>query len=411
MTLIPEERETPEGLTQPDNELARAWRKIGAALLIERYQFAAEYVAGKAVLDIPSGVGWGTSMLVQATRRLGIDLDLASCQYGLRRWGIASACASMTALPLASETVDVVSCFEGLEHLTRQQGIQFVAEAQRVLRPDGMLIGSVPVLLPGSRHTGNPYHLYEYPVADLERLLSRYFAVVQCTLALGGSGVIAYFVAKERNISLPPDLPAANRNIALSVLESMDQAEQIMTRYSHSHRLVFITERSELLTESLCMAAERANADLVNCLKIADPWLSELTTRLRRETTGELLAVDARGELVPLADFASSYALSTTGQTASAPAGGLDRAGAQSLFRFLQDARRPPFRSAALERELRQKHLERICCAAIFYRDRPLARRAAWRLLTLDVRNRWYAKLLLSSVGVWPQSGCEGASP
>ncbi len=43
--------------------------------LYDRYKFCNNFINGKSVLDIPCGVGWGTSLLKKAKSIIGIDIS------------------------------------------------------------------------------------------------------------------------------------------------------------------------------------------------------------------------------------------------------------------------------------------------------------------------------------------------
>ena len=82
----------------------------------------------------------------------------------------------MAALPFAGERFDVVLCLEGIEHVCRSEACHFLSEARRVLRPGGLLVLTAPCLRDG-KHSGNPYHLYEFAVGELEKLVERWFDI------------------------------------------------------------------------------------------------------------------------------------------------------------------------------------------------------------------------------------------
>ncbi len=63
----------------------------------------------------------------------------------MRSRGIDASVSDISEMPHASNSMDVVFCSEVLEHLTPSIRERGLAEIHRILRDDGLLIGSVPV--------------------------------------------------------------------------------------------------------------------------------------------------------------------------------------------------------------------------------------------------------------------------
>ena len=165
--------------------------------LRERYAFCLPFVQGKKVLDVPCGTGWGTSMLTGAASLAGVDADPEAVRYAASRFsGIDFRIGCMEALPLESNCFDVVVCLEGLEHLYLSAAKLFLAEARRVLRGDGTIIVTVPLLKDGRRHSGNPYHFYEYTQTGLGSLLEQHFETVSLEIIEGVEGSEVRYVGQ-----------------------------------------------------------------------------------------------------------------------------------------------------------------------------------------------------------------------
>lgn len=111
------------------------------AMLAARYQLAAALCTGRDVLEVACGPGIGLGLLARRARRVvGGDYDaqlvaLAKAHYGRR---VPVIRFDARALPVRSESFDVVILFEALYYLERPEA--FVQEARRVLRPQGMLV-------------------------------------------------------------------------------------------------------------------------------------------------------------------------------------------------------------------------------------------------------------------------------
>jgi 2-polyprenyl-3-methyl-5-hydroxy-6-metoxy-1,4-benzoquinol methylase len=143
-----------------------------------RYEWASKYCEGKRVLDVPCGMGWGSSLIEGAASLVGADLDEAAVREAATRYKHVGRflCADMSRLPFGTATFDVVTCLEGIEHVPEAAARPFIAEAARVLTRGGLLLLSSPHATAGG-HSGNPYHLREYTLNELSALLAPRFHV------------------------------------------------------------------------------------------------------------------------------------------------------------------------------------------------------------------------------------------
>jgi ubiquinone/menaquinone biosynthesis C-methylase UbiE len=160
--------------------------------LIERYRRCNELVAGKTLLDIPCGTGWGTSLLRGYRFAWGIDIaedaiEFAKSRYE-RKGKLEFRVGRMEQIALADDAVEVLLCLEGFEHVTREAGSAFVTEAKRVLKRDGALVLTCPVLDERGKDSGNPHHLYEYPEHELIQTLNDNFRIERLERFQGPDG-------------------------------------------------------------------------------------------------------------------------------------------------------------------------------------------------------------------------------
>jgi len=143
-----------------------------------RYAFARRFVAGKRVLDVACGEGYGSALLAQVAAAVtGIDIDAAAVAHARESYAALSNLrfdeGSAAALPLADASVDVVVSFETIEHLPRADQPRMLAEIARVLTVEGVLVLSTPnpVEYSTARDFHNPFHQHEPHRAELEALL------------------------------------------------------------------------------------------------------------------------------------------------------------------------------------------------------------------------------------------------
>ena len=147
-----------------------------------RYAFARRFAAGRRVLDAACGEGYGTALLgAVAAGATGVDIDAAAIARARATYGdrnhVSFATGSVTALPFAAASFDVVVSFETIEHLDAREQPPMLAEFRRVLAPGGLLVLSSPNKRRYSdeRSHRNPFHRHELYRDDLARLLEPEF--------------------------------------------------------------------------------------------------------------------------------------------------------------------------------------------------------------------------------------------
>jgi 2-polyprenyl-3-methyl-5-hydroxy-6-metoxy-1,4-benzoquinol methylase len=151
-----------------------------------RYDFAANFVSGKHVVDCACGNGVGTHFFIQRGPSVihGFDLDEGAIQYASRQLNennVFFEKISALPLPLPDGSIDVFICLETLEHI--EDDNEFISEISRVLKPEGLLILSTPNRLitnPGLGFTEKPwnhFHVREYSPLELQAVLEKNFEI------------------------------------------------------------------------------------------------------------------------------------------------------------------------------------------------------------------------------------------
>lgn len=148
-----------------------------------RYHFARRWAAGRRVLDVACGEGYGTALLArEAAHVTGVDVAEAAIAHARAAYGgLANAeflQGSCERLPLGDASVDLAVSFETLEHIEAQEA--FVGELARVLRPGGVLLLSCPNRLEYSDKRGfaNEFHVRELYRDELARLVAARFPAI-----------------------------------------------------------------------------------------------------------------------------------------------------------------------------------------------------------------------------------------
>lgn len=149
---------------------------------LERYRFAAHYAAGKRVLDIACGVGYGSHILAEAGAAAvqGVDIMPSNVAYAADRYSagnLSFETGDLTAFT-AREPFDLVTSFETIEHVPDYEtALDHLAGA---LRPGGTLLISSPnrpITSPLARTLAqrpeNPFHCREFTPEELSEALER----------------------------------------------------------------------------------------------------------------------------------------------------------------------------------------------------------------------------------------------
>ncbi|MFV1960321.1 MAG: bifunctional 2-polyprenyl-6-hydroxyphenol methylase/3-demethylubiquinol 3-O-methyltransferase UbiG [Acidimicrobiia bacterium] len=99
--------------------------------------------SGSQVLDLGSGGGFLAAILSDdGYDVIGIDPSMASIREAKSHVQANFAVAVGESLPFSDNSIDAVTCSEVLEHVDDVGAV--VAEISRVLRPDGLLVFSMP---------------------------------------------------------------------------------------------------------------------------------------------------------------------------------------------------------------------------------------------------------------------------
>jgi 2-polyprenyl-3-methyl-5-hydroxy-6-metoxy-1,4-benzoquinol methylase len=182
--------------------------KVGTGRIASRQRIAhfVEWVGnGKDLLDLGCRDGELTSHYLDGNRVTGCDIDRNALEIAKKR-GIDTHYADLNEdLPFPDKSFDAVVTGEVLEHVMFPP--MTVKEIARVLRPDGMLVGSVPngyrlkarsKFLFGGEVDTNPFHehLHTFAWWTLRQMLEQHFENVFIT-AVGGRIVGPWKVGKR----------------------------------------------------------------------------------------------------------------------------------------------------------------------------------------------------------------------
>ena len=209
-----------------------------------RYLFAAQLAAGRDVLDVASGEGYGSALLADTARSvLGVDVDESAVEHSRRNYSSPNLEFRVQDARELSELKEgsfgAVVAFEVIEHLAEQE--QVLAGIARVLVPDGILILSTPdrTTYSAGGESGNPFHVHELSGDELLALLRAHFSNVAtwAQRTVSGSAMIE-LGEREREGAAAAGLPAF-------VLERVDSEWRLADGISPMY-VVAVASRAEL---------------------------------------------------------------------------------------------------------------------------------------------------------------------
>ena len=183
--------QSPEDLSELPKELDSHAERLHSdrsakALVIQkhiaRYVFASQFVKDKTVIDVASGIGYGTHYLSKsgATLVIGADISfdtIARAKKRYRRGGLHFVAADATRMPFEDCACDVLVSFETIEHIEQYE--TYLSECTRVLKNDGLFVCSTPNKRV-SRFYKPDFHVKEFYPEEFFELVNKYFSEVSC---------------------------------------------------------------------------------------------------------------------------------------------------------------------------------------------------------------------------------------
>ena len=150
------------------------------------YAFTRRFVAGKRVLEIGFGDGYGSNDLADVAADVtGIDMapgNIPRAQAKYPRPNLQFLHMEGTHLRFPDRSFDVVGSFQVIEHIPEAQLGDHLTEVRRVLIPEGIYCLST-LNLEHNIKPGRPYqkmcmHEKEFTGSELHALLTRFFPQV-----------------------------------------------------------------------------------------------------------------------------------------------------------------------------------------------------------------------------------------
>ena len=273
---------------------------------LSRYRFARHFADGLKrplrILDAGCGLGYGTAELAtDGNSATGIDVSTEAAVEARSRYEGANVrflAGSCEALPFADTTFDLVTAFEVIEHLDRWE--ELLTEANRVLKPSGVLLVSTPNRDYYAESRGaagpNPFHRHEFDYEEFRLALHAVFPHVQIRMQNHSEAIV--FALRESSgdaleISGSSDPATANFYLAacsqspIPLMESFawvpSSANVLRERERHIAKLTGeLTKKDDWLQENLAAHSElQRNHEALNAeLRRQNQWAADLAREI-----------------------------------------------------------------------------------------------------------------------------------
>jgi 2-polyprenyl-3-methyl-5-hydroxy-6-metoxy-1,4-benzoquinol methylase len=200
------QRDQPEGVpplqltgerTLPDVPEENYWFRRHLVV----YEWVARQVAGRRVIDMASGEGYGADVLAaRAASVVGVEANPDAFEHARLRYRRANLRFERSMVEVYAEPCDAIVFLQTIEHVQDPGAVldHFAA----MLAPGGAVFVSTPNVLtlapPGAERSGNPWHVREYRPEEFRALCAAHFARVELYGLFHARKLAAHQVAIER---------------------------------------------------------------------------------------------------------------------------------------------------------------------------------------------------------------------
>jgi SAM-dependent methyltransferase len=160
--------------TLPDVPEENYWFRRHLAV----YEWIAARVAGKRVVDMACGEGYGSDVLARAAASVvGVDANPEAHEHARLRYVRPNLRYERDLVESFAEPSDAVAFLQTIEHV--QDAGAILEHFKSMLIPGGVAYVSTPNLLtlalPGAEKSDNPWHVREYRAAEFRELCETHF--------------------------------------------------------------------------------------------------------------------------------------------------------------------------------------------------------------------------------------------
>jgi 2-polyprenyl-3-methyl-5-hydroxy-6-metoxy-1,4-benzoquinol methylase len=146
------------------------------------YAWIAQRVAGRDVVDLACGEGYGADVLAHSAHKVvGVDANPEAHEHARLRYVRDNLSFVRELVQTYSVPTDVVSFLQTIEHL--EDPGELLEHVKTLLRSGGAAYISTPNVLTlapkGAERSGNPWHVREYRAEEFAGLLAAHFEQVE----------------------------------------------------------------------------------------------------------------------------------------------------------------------------------------------------------------------------------------
>lgn len=154
---------------------------------LKAYSHIRQDVAGKRVLDVGCGDGYGSAYLAEVAAEVtGIDYDESIISKAKNKYKVPNLnfkYMSATELEFESNSFDVICSFQVIEHIPENKLLKYLSEIKRVLTKNGKFYVSTLNLDHNMKsplnYPKNPAHCKEFRLWEFRELLCSVFSDVE----------------------------------------------------------------------------------------------------------------------------------------------------------------------------------------------------------------------------------------
>src|ERR671916_1312718 len=164
--------------TLPDVPAENYWFQRHLAV----YEWVAERCAGRDVVDMACGEGYGVDVLARRARRVtGVDANPEAHEHARLKYRRPGIRFERDLVETFAEPCDAVVFLQTIEH--GREPAALLEHIRGLLRPGGVAYVSTPNVLTlapvGAERSDNPWHVYEYRADEFRALCRQAFGSVE----------------------------------------------------------------------------------------------------------------------------------------------------------------------------------------------------------------------------------------
>jgi SAM-dependent methyltransferase len=183
--------------TLPDVPEENYWFQRHVAV----YEWVAAQVAGRRVIDMASGEGYGAEILAARARSVvGVEANPEAFEHARLRYRRPNLRFERSMVEVYAEPCDAVVFLQTIEHVQDPGAV--LEHFKAMLAPGGVVFVSTPNVLtlapPGAERSDNPWHVREYRPEEFRDLCTGHFRSVELLGLFHARKLLVHQVAVER---------------------------------------------------------------------------------------------------------------------------------------------------------------------------------------------------------------------